>query len=209
MLTKLKFKVQKTIAGGARLTYRLGFKPNAISALGAVLGVLSGVAYYLAGAALNDLGMYRAYLSLALLLLFFSGFCDALDGALARLCGEVTVLGGFLDSLLDRYVDSAVLCGLILSGLCDSAWGMIALIGSLLTSYSRARAEASGVSMESIGVVERSERIIIIGLSSLLEMTWPSIGILKVGIIALAISSNITVLQRAIYFYGRTAKSKN
>ncbi|MCX8170978.1 MAG: CDP-alcohol phosphatidyltransferase family protein, partial [Candidatus Bathyarchaeota archaeon] len=114
MLTKIKHKVQEIISAEAKLMHSVGLKPNMVSALGAALGLLSGAAYWAAGALSVGLNAYRVNLLLAATLLMFSGFCDALDGALARLYGEATVLGGFLDSLLDRYVDSAVICGLIL-----------------------------------------------------------------------------------------------
>ena len=76
-----------------------------------------------------------------------SGLFDALDGAIARTYGEVTKFGGFFDSLLDRYADAVVLCGIMLGGLTELYWGLAALIGSLLVSYSRARAEAAGIKM--------------------------------------------------------------
>lgn len=201
MLTKLKLKFQELMACEARLIHKIGLKPNAISALGFILGFFSGLAYWAAGALHTDLNVYRVYLTIAILLLLSSGLCDALDGILARIYGEVTAFGGFLDSIIDRYVDSAVLFGLILGGLCDPAWGIMALIGSLLTSYVRARAESSSVVMESIGLVERAERIVIILVSSLIEIIWPFLHALHIGVIILAIASNFTVLQRILYFY--------
>ncbi|MEM1550889.1 MAG: CDP-alcohol phosphatidyltransferase family protein [Candidatus Bathyarchaeia archaeon] len=201
MLTKLKHKLQELIASEARLLHKIGLKPNAISILGFILGFSSGLAYWAAGALSTGLNTYRVYLILASLLLLFSGVCDVLDGALSRICGGVTVFGGFLDSIIDRYVDSAVMLGLILGGLCDLVWGALALIGSLLTSYARARAESSGVMMESVGLVERAERIIIILASSLIEIAWPSLIALRVGVSILAVASNFTVLQRILYFY--------
>ncbi len=207
MLTKLKNKVQEWFSAGAGLMHRAGFKPNMVSGLGVILGLLSGVAYWDAGVSLADPNAYRIRLFLAVIFLFLSGFCDALDGVLARLYGEATLLGGFLDSLLDRYVDAAILCGLILGGLCNLFWGILALIGSLLTSYARARAEAADVSMESVGLIERAERILIIAIASIMNLAWADLPALEVGIIILALTSNFTVIQRAIYFY-RMAISK-
>ncbi|MEM2321285.1 MAG: CDP-alcohol phosphatidyltransferase family protein [Candidatus Bathyarchaeia archaeon] len=204
----MKRKFQGLMAREAQIIYGIGLKPNVISILGFILGLLSGMAYWAAGALSTDLSMYRVHLILAFLLLLFSGICDALDGALARIRGEVTVFGGFLDSIIDRYVDSAVLLGLILGGVCDLIWGLLALIGSLLTSYVRARAESSGVMMESIGLVERAERIIIISASSLVEIVWPFLPALRVGIIILAIMSNLTVLQRILYFHKRLPRAE-
>lgn len=208
MLTKLKHKIQKIVSAEARLIHSAGLKPNVVSAMGVVFGLLSGLAYWAAGVSLADLNAYRIYLSTATVLLMLSGFCDALDGALARLYGEVTALGGFLDSLLDRYVDSAVLCGLILSGLCDLFWGFLALIGSLLTSYVRARSEAADVPMETVGIMERAERIIVIIAASIISALLAEATALRVSIIFLAVASNLTVIQRALYFRRKVSKKQ-
>lgn len=133
------------------------------------------------------------------ILLLISGFCDALDGALARIYGETTLFGGFLDSLLDRYADAFVLCGIILGGLCHPFWGLTALTGSLLVSYVRARAEAKGVEMEAVGVAERAERLLILVIASFLSIVW--LEALSWGVIVLAVLANLTVLQRVIHFY--------
>jgi archaetidylinositol phosphate synthase len=141
-------------------------------------------------------------------LLLLSGFCDALDGILARLYQQTTVFGGFLDSLLDRYADAIIYAGIIIGGLCDPLWGLIALTGSLLVSYSRARAEAAGIKMESVGLAERAERMIILIIASLVALFWQPETAIGIGIILLAILSNLTVLQRALYAYKRLKNEK-
>jgi archaetidylinositol phosphate synthase len=141
-------------------------------------------------------------------LLLFSGFCDALDGVVARLYGKATVFGGFLDSVLDRYADAAVYIGIIVGGLCDPLWGMIAVIGSLLVSYSRARAEAAGTKMESVGLAERAERMIILLGASLIAIFWQPTAVMNVAIFILAVLSNFTVLQRSLYVYRKSKKKE-
>jgi archaetidylinositol phosphate synthase len=138
-----------------------------------------------------------------------SGFCDALDGVIARTYQKATPFGGFLDSLLDRYADAIVYMGIILGGLCDALWGLMALIGSLLVSYSRARAEAAGIKMESIGLVERAERIIILALTTIIAFLWQAQtqAVMNVGIILLAILTNLTVLQRSLHVYKKLKPS--
>ena len=205
MLTKLKEKVQAMLDAEAKAAYRIGLTPNTISVIGIVLAFLSALAY-------AEWQISRLYLLLATVLLLFSGFCDILDGALARLYHEATPFGGFLDSLLDRYADAFVYMGIILSGLCDALWGLIALTGSLLVSYSRARAEAAEIKMESIGLAERAERIIILAIASLVAFFWqPETEwiIMNASIILLAILSNLTVLQRSIYAYKKLKKTGN
>jgi len=137
-------------------------------------------------------------LVLATILLLLSGLCDALDGVIARLYEEVTVFGGFIDSLLDRYADAIVLAGIILAGFSDAFWGIATIVGTLLVSYTRARAEVAGVKMESIGVAERPERIVILALASLITLVWfPA---LRWSIILLAMLTNFTVFQRVFHF---------
>jgi len=192
LLTKLKQRVQFWITAEAKLTHSIGLTPNQVSAIGIVLAVISAFTYW-------TWRFHIFLLILAPLLLLASGFCDALDGALARLYGEATAFGGFLDSLLDRYADAIVFCGIILGGLCDPFWGLVALIGSLLVSYTRARAEAEGVRMEAVGMAERAERLIILAITSFLSVAW--LEALSWGVIILAVITNLTVLQRVIYFH--------
>ena len=136
-----------------------------------------------------------------------SGFCDALDGIIARIYQQTSVFGGFLDSLLDRYADAAVYAGIIIGGLCNPFWGLAALAGSLLVSYSRARAEAAEIKMESIGIAERAERMLILAVSSIVAIFW--LPALNWGIIVLAVLSNLTVLQRAVHVYNSLKKKGN
>jgi archaetidylinositol phosphate synthase len=141
---------------------------------------------------------------LATVLLLTSGFCDVLDGILARNHQQESVFGGFLDSLIDRYADAAIYAGVIIGGLCDPVWGLAALIGSMLVSYSRARAEAAKIRMESVGLAERAERLIILSIASFVALFW--LPALNIGIITLAVLSNLTVLQRGLHVYTSSKK---
>jgi len=194
MLTKLKKRVQAMFTTEAKAAHKIGLTPNRVSAIGIVLAFLSALAY-------TAWQTNTFYLLLATVLLLLSGFCDALDGMLARLYHETTPFGGFLDSLLDRYADAIVYAAIIISGLCDALWGLTALIGSLLVSYTRARAEAAGIKMESIGLAERAERIIILAIATVTAAFWQSKTAMNAGIILLAVLSNLTVLQRSVHVY--------
>jgi len=207
MLTRLKQKVQQMLAAEARAAHRIGLTPNIITGIGILLAFMSAFAYAEWGqnAAWHNRTLF---LVLAFVLLLFSGFCDALDGIVARLYSQATVLGGFLDSVLDRYADAAVYIGIILGGLCNVLWGLIAMVGSLLVSYSRARAEAAGIKMESIGLAERAERMIVLLVATLIAVFWQPTTIMNVGIILLAILANLTVLQRSLYVYGKSKKKE-
>ena len=191
MLTKLKQRAQLWFTSEAKMLHNLGLTPNQVSILGIALAVLSAITYW-------QWKLHPILLILAPLLMLASGLLDALDGALARLYGEATNFGGFFDSLLDRYADAVIICGIILGGLTEVTWGLAALMGSLLVSYARARAEAAGVKMESVGLAERAERLVLLALASFLSFVW--LEALSWGVLVLAILTNLTVVQRVIYF---------
>ncbi len=194
MLTKLKKRVQAMLTTEAKAAHKIGLTPNKLSATGIVLAFLSALAY-------TAWQTNTLYLLLATVLLLLSGLCDALDGISARLYHETTTFGGFLDSLLDRYADAVVYASIIVSGLCDPPWGLTALIGSLLVSYTRARAEATEIKMETVGLAERAERIIILATASITAAFWQPRTAMNAGIILLAVLSNLTVLQRSLHVY--------
>ncbi len=191
MLTKLKKQVQTALTSTANLFHGLGLTPNHVSILGISFSILSGVVY-------SQWQINRVFLILAPVLMLVSGLFDALDGVIARVHGKATTFGAFFDSMLDRYADVIVLCGIIAGGLTNLIWGLAALVGSMMVSYARARAEAAGVKMESVGLAERAERIVLLGVASFVSYFW--IDALNWSILILAILTNFTVLQRANYF---------
>jgi archaetidylinositol phosphate synthase len=202
MLTKLKQNVQQMLAIEAKAAHGIGLTPNRISGLGIVLALFAALSY-------TKWQVQPFYLALAIVLLLASGFCDALDGVVARLYQQTTAFGGFLDSLLDRYADAAVYVAIIISGLCDPLWGTVALTGSLLVSYSRARAEAANVRMESVGIAERAERIIILDVATVIAIFWQPKTAINAAMILLAILTNLTIVQRCIYAYGKIKEKGN
>jgi archaetidylinositol phosphate synthase len=193
LLTKLKKQVQEALTSVAHIGHKMRLTPNSISIVGFILALASAVSYALA----SDQNLWL--LLLAVVLLLASGFCDTVDGIVARIYQQTSVFGGFFDSVLDRYADGAVFAGIIISGLCNPILGFAALIGSMLVSYTRARAEAAGIKMESVGFAERAERMLILSAATLIAYFW--LPALNIGIIILAVLSNITVIQRASHVY--------
>ncbi len=189
----------------AAAAHKIGFTPNKVSIIGFILALASASAYAMAQ-------NFQWFLLLATVLLLASGFCDTLDGIIARTFNQTTVFGGFFDSVLDRYADAAVYAAIIIAGLSNPFWGptwgavlgLAALSGSLLVSYTRARAEAAGIKMESVGLAERAERMLILAAVSVIGFFWlPALGI---GIFLLALLSNFTVVQRAFHVYKELKK---
>jgi len=191
--SRLKKTFEEIVGRGVGPLASLGLTPNALTVLGLLASTCSAWAYI-------NWRTNRLNLVAAACLILLSGLLDAFDGVLARKTGKVTRCGGFFDSVADRYSDAVVLGAIIVSGLCDPFWGMAALIGSLMVSYARARAEAAGVAMIAVGFAERAERMILLVAVTL--GSYYRIEVLGYGIIVLALIANLTVVQRVAHFMG-------
>lgn len=176
---------------------RRGIRPNAITTAGVLLVVVSAIFY----------GLGEVRWGGALLLL--SGVVDTLDGQVARRGGMVSRFGAFYDSTLDRVGDGATFIGIAVFFLTapgvDFRLGsavacMVAVLAALLVSYARARAEGLGLDCK-VGIVQRAERLIGIGVPSVLFGAGTGTGILQVIVVLLALLSAVTVVQRFVYVY--------
>ncbi len=124
---------------------------------------------------------------------------DQLDGVIARLQG-VTKFGGFLDSTLDRYSDILIFVGIILGEYTEIIIGFIVIFGAFLTSYTRAKIEALGiVSLSGVGLLERTDRIPILIIGTIIQI-WIPFAIWWTMVI-LAIGTHLTAIQRFIFAY--------
>jgi CDP-diacylglycerol--glycerol-3-phosphate 3-phosphatidyltransferase len=137
------------------------------------------------------------------LVLTVAGFFDVFDGALARASGKVYRYGAFLDSTVDRYSEGVVYLGILIyflrhhDGL-QPIIVMIALAGSFLVSYVRARAQSLGFTCD-VGILARPERVVIIVAGLLLESVGVRLGAwspLTVALLILAVGTNFTAVQR-------------
>jgi len=130
------------------------------------------------------------------ILILLSGFFDMLDGAVARAKGMATAYGAFLDSVLDRYADAAMLLAVFWNMVSrEDTAGMIlslvSLVGSFLVSYARARAEGLGVSCNH-GIMERPERIVLLAGGAITGYIIPVLWIMSA-------LTHVTVMQRILY----------
>jgi CDP-diacylglycerol--glycerol-3-phosphate 3-phosphatidyltransferase len=183
---------------------RLGVRPNAITSGSALVVVAAGAAF--------GLGAVR----LAAVCLLASGLLDVLDGAVARRGGMTSTFGAFLDSTLDRVGDAALFAGIAVylraaAGGALSAVGLLAVLaaltGSLLVSYTRARAEGLGIVCGQ-GIAQRAERILGIAVPTLIFGAGPG-GILLLAIVLLlALVSWVTVVQRVVLVYRATVGAR-
>ena len=189
--SRLKKRFEGVVLAGVKPFADVGITPNTVTIMGLIVSLVSAWCYY-------SWTYSPILLPVAALLILLSGLFDAVDGIIARTKGKVTVFGGFLDSVSDRYADAMVLAGITLGGLCNPIAGFAALIGSLMVSYTRSRAEAAGMSMAGVGLAERAERMLILAAVTFIAVLW--IDALNYGIILLAILSHATVIQRAMHF---------
>lgn len=168
----------------ARALLRAQVRPNHLTVVGL------GVSIVAAGA------VAQGRLRVAAVLLAVAGLCDFFDGALARLANCVSAFGAFLDSVVDRYSDLMVLLGVVLyyeqladtSGVCLT---LVTLVGTIMVSYTKARAQSIGVTCE-IGLMERPERLIVL-------IAGAAFNVLTPAIVALAVLTNLTALQRILH----------
>ena len=166
---------------------RLGLTPNSLTVLGFVLNVIAGIlvgfGYVFAGGAVMT--------ALAMPL-------DALDGELARKTNQMSRFGAFFDSTLDRFAEGALLMGLAAyfvqrNDIAGVVITFIALVGSLMVSYTRARAEGLGIDCK-VGLFSRFGRFLLLAAGLLLVQVTPMIW-------ALAILSNYMAIERIVYVW--------
>jgi len=139
------------------------------------------------------------------LVVLIAGFFDMLDGALARYTNRTTRFGAILDSTLDRLSEAVVLLALLVlyareQLIAQTLLVGVALLGSLLVSYIRARAEALGLECQA-GLFTRPERVIVLALGLLLNQIAYAL-VIALGIIA--IFSFITIVQRLLFVWQQT-----
>ena len=175
----------------ASVLHRLGFKPNAVTLLGMIC--MCGIGLILS----------QGYLVIGGALMAIAASMDALDGGLARLTNNTSKFGAFLDSTTDRWAEAAVYGGLLWLYTGQGAQLEVMLvyagiIGSLLVSYTRARAEALGVECD-VGLFTRFERLAVLGLGLLSQQMLIALGLL-------AVLSNFTAIQRILHVYEQLDK---
>jgi CDP-diacylglycerol--glycerol-3-phosphate 3-phosphatidyltransferase len=165
---------------------RMGLTPNLLTLIGLVLIFATAIVIAL------------GYTIWGGVLFLLSGLFDALDGTLARLTNRKTRFGAFLDSTCDRYADAAILFGMMIPFLragqpTQVILAFAAVVGSVLVSYTRARAEGLGIECK-VGLLTRLERFIIIAVGLLFNWVTPALWVL-------AVLTNFTAIQRIVYVW--------
>ena len=184
----------------ARGLLRLGISPDAVTVAGTVVMVVATVGF-----------LARGQWAVGLILAALVAPSDMLDGTMARLSGRAGPWGAYLDSTLDRVADGAIFGSLAYYYASQgdtraAAVALLALVGALLVSYARARAEGVGATA-SVGIAERSERMIIVALGVLAAaLGWPQV--LPWALALVAVLAWITVVQRIWHVRGQLHPSR-
>lgn len=199
------------------LLAKTGITPNSITIIGFLI-TISSAAILIVGAELGVRGDTK-YITWFGVILLLAGVFDMLDGQLARKTNNMTKFGALFDSVIDRYSEMVMFFGItyylvsyhyLLSGV----FAFIAMIGSIMVSYVRSRAEGLGVECN-IGIMQRPERVLTIGIAAILYgiishytgsfkytvdcMPLPlfeNISIFTIPIFILAVLTNYTAFQR-------------
>ena len=174
---------------------RLGVSPNVLTGIGLVLSIVTAIV------------IAQGHLFVGGLLVLFAGVFDMFDGAVARVRNVATTFGAFFDSSLDRFSESIILFGMLYyalqhPGLQDVLWPApheqtwmiiftyVAVVGSLMVSYTKARAEGLGIECKT-GLLARPERVVLLAIGLLFNA-----GIWALAV--LAVLSNVTAVERMV-----------
>ncbi len=163
---------------------RVGLTPNLMTGLGLALNVVG--AYFLS----------QGLMTVGGLLILIAGPFDALDGTMARLLGQPTKFGAFVDSVTDRWSEMLIFLGLLYYYLQqgDSLYCLlvfVAMMGSVMVSYTKSRAETLGFDAN-VGLLTRMERYLVLAPALVLNLPWLALWIM-------AVLANVTALQRALW----------
>lgn len=213
----LQTGIYKVIDPLVKLLVKMGLTPNMITTIGLLLNV--GVAYIFILGAEEGNRSDLSYVGWAGALVLFAGLFDMLDGQVARMGKMSSTFGALYDSVLDRYSELIMFLGICWYLVAQhyflsSIFAFVALIGSMMVSYVRARAEGLGIECKG-GLMQRPERVVTIGLFGIIcgvtshyigdfklyipgipFHVFETITIFTVPIVILAILSNITAFKR-------------
>ena len=215
---KLQKGIYSVINPFVKFLIKIGITPNMVTIIGFLLNIGVAIIFIMGGEEGNRGDL--SYIGWAGALILFAGLFDMLDGQVARLGNMSSKFGALFDSVLDRYSELIMFFGICYYLVAhhyflSSLFAFLALIGSMMVSYTRARAEGLGIDCKG-GLMQRPERVITIGLSALVcgiissyiggdykfyirgisFHVFESISIFTFPIVIVAILSNATAIKR-------------
>ncbi|MFR2732965.1 CDP-alcohol phosphatidyltransferase family protein [Hoylesella buccalis] len=183
---------------------KMGITPNMVTTIGFVGNVVAAF-LFIHASQLTPISMGFSWLGWGGAILLFSGLFDMMDGQLARLGNMSTTFGAFWDSTLDRYSELFSLFGITLylmtaSGIWAGVITFLALVGSIMVSYVRARAEGLGIECK-VGLMQRPERVVVTALAAIITGMTSNLWWLIGGMTLIAVLANITAFWRVAHCY--------
>lgn len=201
-LQQLIYKVINPLIKGL---IKAGITPNMVTTMG-FIGNIVASAFFIYASQQTDLSSQAITLGWGGFIIIASGLFDMIDGRLARMGNMSSSFGAMWDSTLDRYSELVSLFGIVLVFLEDNGWfwmGVVtfaAMVGSVMVSYVRARAEGLGIECK-VGLMQRPERVVVTAVTAILTGLTGSLWWLAGGMILIAVLANITAFWRVAFCY--------
>ncbi len=184
---------------------KIGITPNIVTTLG-FIGNIVAAAFFIYASQEQDLDAQTTTLGWGGFIIIASGLFDMMDGRLARMGNMSSSFGAMWDSTLDRYSELVSLFGIVLVFLEDEGWfwmGVVtfaAMVGSVMVSYVRARAEGLGIECK-VGLMQRPERVVVTAITAMITGFTGNLWWVAGGMILIAVLANITAFWRVGYCY--------
>lgn len=181
---------------------RIGFTPNLVTTIGFVLNIAATIMLLYAAGEMTGSTSIVGWSGAVIL---FAGLFDMMDGRLARIGNMSSMFGALWDSTLDRYSELFTLFGIAMylilnSWVTGGVLTFLAMVGSVMVSYVRARAEGLGIECK-VGLMQRPERVVLTSLGAILCGIFDNLWFLVVPIVIIAILANITAFWRICHCY--------
>lgn len=188
---------------------RIGFTPNLVTTIGFVLNIAATIMLLYAAGEMTGSTSIVGWSGAVIL---FAGLFDMMDGRLARIGNMSSMFGALWDSTLDRYSELFTLFGIAMylilnSWVTGGVLTFLAMVGSVMVSYVRARAEGLGIECK-VGLMQRPERVVLTSLGAILCGIFDNMWFLVVPIVIIAILANITAFWRICHCYKVLNKSE-
>jgi phosphatidylglycerophosphate synthase len=179
---------ERTFLGLGRACLKLRLTPNILTGLSLLFAVVSGLYFW------------DGKIWWGIFWMLMCSLADVLDGSTARAGKSGTVFGGILDHVSDRYGEYFILTGITLSHMVHPGWGLFALFGMIIASYTRAAAESIGkIENCDVGIMGRPEKFTLIIIGAVLERYFPNARWLELALIIVGLTSYITSIQRLVF----------
>ena len=228
--SKAQLFIYKVLNPFIMLLHKMGVTPNMITTFGFILNIFAAVIFIIGAEQADRTDMI--YVGWGGFTILIAGLFDMMDGRLARIANLSTKFGAFYDSVIDRYSELVMFLGICFylisqDYFLSSLFSFVALIGSIMVSYTRARAEGLGIDC-SVGMMQRPARVVIVGASAMfcgityyftgpfsfqfetIEFTYfETISIFTLPVSFVSIMSNYTAFQRLFHVKKELDKNEN